>query len=463
MTDQLYEALAQSTSGYVIAPAGCGKTEAIVQAVKKYCQGRQLILTHTNAGVNVLRKRFIENNVSNSLYHIETISGWALRWIYHYPMLSRFSGALPLPQKDEWPLVYKATENLFTIAFVRYVIMNSYSGVIVDEYQDCTLTMHSLVLSLKKILPCRVLGDPLQGIFGFKEKLVEWSTIESDFGFKIGELLTPYRWINAGNNTLGDWLIQARNDFTANRLPNFSGSPINFEKVEPKSKSARLQSITRQLNGSICIIGPKHGNLSPALGTALINVGYSWVEPNELPDLNDFLVKLSANINDAKYISEAAINMLTISFTGLDKHKMFVEQILKGSLKREPIDFKRKKLFHKHPAGYSHSLLLDIISYLDSAKVKRKKSESIIFLKKVLEQHFETGEDLMNIFAKFISQRQIIGKGKAKRCIGTTLLLKGLEFDHAIILYNKSDRAWNNLKDIYVAITRGSKTVYIIE
>jgi len=40
----------------IIAPAGYGKTEEIADAVN-FCSGKQLILTHTRAGVAALRDR----------------------------------------------------------------------------------------------------------------------------------------------------------------------------------------------------------------------------------------------------------------------------------------------------------------------------------------------------------------------------------------------------------------------
>lgn len=45
-----------------------------------------------------------------------------------------------------------------------------------------------------------------------------------------------------------------------------------------------------------------------------------------------------------------------------------------------------------------------------------------------------------------------------RKLIGTTLLVKGLEYDHAVIL----DADGLNAKDLYVAMTRGSKSLTII-
>jgi hypothetical protein len=462
VNEDIYKALAEAKVGYIISPAGCGKTEAIVQAIKKYCVGTQLILTHTHAGVAALKKRLKDNDVSRSLYHIETISGWALNWVRHYSQLSGFSGTLPIPKNDEWSSLYKSAQSLLSRSFVQWVIGNSYSGIIVDEYQDCTASMHDLIKKLKKILPCRVLGDPLQGIFGFNEPLVEWNNVEKDFENQIGELVTPHRWINVNNETLGNWLINVRSDFQKSIDPNYKLSPVICENVDVKDKAKRLQALARQLQGSVCIIGSKHGKGLVPLGSALINVGFTWVEPNDLPDLQKFLSNVF-NANTVSLKAEAAIDFIKKSFTGLEKHKDFVTKILSGNLKRKPIQENRQKLYEQYQFGYSPQLLLELIGYLDLEKIKRKKHDSIDYLKRVVGWHIDTGEDVIEIFTKEIARRKIIGKNVPKRCIGTTLLLKGLEFDHAVILYDQGDGGWKNMNDIYVALTRGCKSVYIIQ
>ncbi|CAB3863729.1 hypothetical protein LMG26689_02627 [Achromobacter animicus] len=48
-----------TTKGYVIAPAGYGKTHLIAMAVKVATK-RQLILTHTFAGVNSIKTKMTE-------------------------------------------------------------------------------------------------------------------------------------------------------------------------------------------------------------------------------------------------------------------------------------------------------------------------------------------------------------------------------------------------------------------
>ena len=64
------------------------------------------------------------------------------------------------------------------------------------------------VLHLANALPTRVLGDPLQSIFGFRGPPVDWGTVENDFP-PLPELTTPWRW-RTKNPELGEWLLSIR-------------------------------------------------------------------------------------------------------------------------------------------------------------------------------------------------------------------------------------------------------------
>jgi len=175
MSDEVYRAIAEAASGFVESPAGCGKTEAIVRTVGTYCSGRQLILTHTHAGIDALRQRFREHNIPSGKFHIDTIAGWSWGWVRRYPNNAGYHSSTEIAV---WNEVYAAMSILLQKNFVRKGILNSYAGVIIDEYQDCTVSMHRVIADLKLLLPCRVLGDDLQGIFGIvDEPLIGWSDV----------------------------------------------------------------------------------------------------------------------------------------------------------------------------------------------------------------------------------------------------------------------------------------------
>src|SRR5690606_28700231 len=120
-----------------------------------FCPGTQLVLTHTHAGVDALRQRFRLHQVLTAKYHVDTIAGWCWGWVRRYPENAAYTGSLDFAA---WGDVYAAMARLLQKDFVRQGVLNSYAGVIVDEYQDCTVPMHQLIVQLKCILPCRVLG-----------------------------------------------------------------------------------------------------------------------------------------------------------------------------------------------------------------------------------------------------------------------------------------------------------------
>jgi hypothetical protein len=65
--------------GIIVAAAGCGKTEQIANATQ-LSGGRRLILTHTHAGVDVLRQRLKKLNVPRTKFRLDRIAGWCLRY-----------------------------------------------------------------------------------------------------------------------------------------------------------------------------------------------------------------------------------------------------------------------------------------------------------------------------------------------------------------------------------------------
>lgn len=460
MSEEVFQSIAQASSGFVEAPAGCGKTEAIVRTVDAYCTGRQLVLTHTHAGVDALRQRFRRHSVPATKYHVDTIAGWAWGWVRKYPENAGYRESTDIP---EWSDVYAGMLNLLPKLFVRRGILNSYTGVIVDEYQDCTVPMHRLIVQLKHLLPCRVLGDDLQGIFGFDDPLIRWSDVQSEFANDLGALDTPYRWIKAGNEKLGRWLMDARSDFRRNREPDYRGSPIERQKVAYANLGALLIRLTHEKQGRTCVIRRKARPLGAGIETTLVNHEYRVLEPNELSALQKLIVKLADGSPEEK--TGGAVAFLTRAYGGLvPDEKRFIGKILKGD-RQSPERADRRILSQKHTAGITAQLLFDLLGYVERLDgVSRKLWESVSALKCILETHLQLHTDLKQLYADEIARRKYQNRSHLYRCIGSTLLVKGLEFDHAIILRDPDwQRSWGNHRDLYVALTRGSKSTTLID
>jgi hypothetical protein len=459
MTDALCEAIGRARTGFVQAPAGCGKTETIAKTVGLYCDGCQLVLTHTHAGVDVLRQRLRRHGIPSRKYHLDTIAGWAWGWVRKYPLNSKYDGSTVLAN---WASVYSAMLNLLQKPFVQQGLLNSYSGVIVDEYQDCTEQMHALIAEVNRLLPCRVLGDELQGIFGFNEKLVDWSDVASAFSNNLGALETPHRWIKAGNRGLGDWLLGARDAFRAGREPSYIGSPVQQKMLGYDTLSSELSRIIRGASGRTCIIGSKKKPLSAALETLLVKQKFHVLEQNELSVLRELIEVFCDNPPAAK--SAAAAKFFKRAFGGISQSdQAFLNGLLKNK-SQKPRRADRLALC-SHTDGPTPSLLLALLDYIATCKgISYKLRDSISALRSILEQHIGSGADLKSLYAEEVVLRKYQSRSGAYRCSGSTLLVKGLEFDNVIILRDQDwQNRWGSHRDMYVALTRGSKNVLLID
>lgn len=452
------ERIARATRGYIEAAAGSGKTETIAQVVAQTCNGTQLVLTHTHAGVDVLKKRFRDLAVPTDRYHVDTIAGWAWKWVRSYPKLFGYAGSLLDP---EWDTAYIAAVKALNTDFVRYSISCSYDGVFVDEYQDCTERMHEVILALSNILPCRVFGDDLQAVFNFGN-LVQWSNVIRDYGTTLGSLVTPHRWMRVGNDALGNWLINARADLRSNREPNYSRGPVKQLTLRRPELHTFLINHAKQHTGTTCIIVSKNKPMDKGMRTMLARLGYSILEPYDLKVAGG-LIRGLMDIDYQKRVS-AVQKFIDSAYGGVDGvDNAFVADVLAGKkLKAKRAD--RARIIGRHRSGVTPELALDIFTYLESqSQVVVALRQSTTVAKAVLEAHLESNQDLDRLFSQ-----SVIGKrhnrSSLKRCVGSTLLVKGLEFEHVIVMRQAPwQKTWGNYQDLYVALSRASRSVVLVD
>ena len=146
-------------SGHVNASAGFGKTHLIAETIQQL-EGCQLVLTHTHAGVDAIRRKFKKLHVPTSVYFVDTIAGFALRLTLAYRRTSGWS--VEFPEGNEWSSLYSSCTPLICEKFIQKVLKASFTRVFIDEYQDCTLKQHEMMRALAGVLPTTVLGDPLR-------------------------------------------------------------------------------------------------------------------------------------------------------------------------------------------------------------------------------------------------------------------------------------------------------------
>lgn len=462
MTEQEWKELTSNHTAAVIAPAGHGKTEMLAEIVER-SSGKLLLLTHTNAGLDAIKKRMNKKNIPSSRYNVETIASFCIKWCNSYCTTSNIDKSLSPLVKEQanayYAQFYSGAITLFSKSWIGAVLKATYSRVIVDEYQDCTLEHHQIMLQICKHLPLIALGDPLQGIFSFTGPLVDWDNLQ----YPIVDIKTyPWRWEKT-NPQLGTYLSDLRKlllPYSNQRnckvkIPTTQDvsivSPFNFNmyKLLPQmSDYTSVIYVTKWPNKQLNICSEMSGI-------------FQYDEKQECPDLFKY----------AEYFDELQgfrLALIVVEFiaacaTGVTTElKSYIER-----LKKDNIDFSR---IQKHKdIGDAITLVVttsDYSSIYNLIGCFEQKNEFKIYRK---ELYFEmlrsikySMEHITTVYegANHIRKDAHLQKrySQFKFLSSRTLLSKGLEFDCVII--DTSDKL--SVKDFYVAMTRAKKKIFIL-
>lgn len=448
------EELAAATRAYVVAPAGCGKTEVIAAAVAAL-DSRQLVLTHTHAGVGALRNRLRRYGVPRTRARVETIAGFALRVACAYPATSGFD--VQRPRDAQWSLVYAAATRVLSTRVGKEILAASYDGAFVDEYQDCVTDQHQLVLALADVLPVRILGDPLQGIFGFKgQQLVDWDDIDQTF-VRLPDLATPWRW-KATNPDLGDWLLSVRPRLLAGSRPDFRSGPAD---VRAYSDAAQVLACGQHIKDTSVVAIRKWPKDAHTVASKL-GGNFSSMEEMESKDL-----LAHARAMGSCHGVDRALTVIGFSktcVTQVGKHLKTAEDRLKsgaiptatsGAANQRAVESLRRVCTDDTPDAVVEAL--GAIRALPGSKTFR--SELLDEMQKTLRLAASMPDTAWDDVAWEVRDRaRREGRTLERRLVSRTLLIKGLEFDHAIVL--NADEL--DEKNLYVAMTRGSRTLTLL-
>jgi len=464
------------TKSMIIAPAGYGKTHTIVECVKLCKDSKKcLILTHTHAGIASIREKMKTERVEPSKYSLETISSFALHYtdVFHIDKNS-------IPNVEDgsthFNFAVETTTKILQAKPIKEAIKSAYSHLIVDEYQDCTQRQHRLILALSNILPTHILGDPLQGIFEFRgDSLVNMESDDDMTGFKQNkqELYIPWRWNNAGTIELVQFLSSVRSAIKR-------GDPIhledlqNHESLEIKiihpqeyfqknSDYHRIlyREISNKHINSLLLIHPISENQAPRLKVIQQFPSIRLVEAIDDKDFYKypklFDEKQGDELIDAILLLMKNITLKTVidnwfrADNSLKNKKNDKDKIITNYLQRS-IDLVVQNKTPLNIVG-----LIENIQKLHENRCYRYELLQAII--KSLRSSSTPNESIYELMKKnrdFVRRqgRRIIGK-----CIGTTLLTKGLEFDTVIVL---DAHLFKKPKHLYVALTRACKKLIVI-
>lgn len=452
----------QARLGSVTAPAGCGKTQLIADALSLHVGPKPvLVLTHTNAGVTALRARLQRGAVPSAAYRVSTIDGFAMRLAAKFPLRTNLDARvleLANPNTD-YPAIRIAVQRLLQASHISDPIAATYSRMVVDEYQDCNQAQHAIVCAIAQTLPTCILGDPMQAIFGFRDPLVHWER-EAQTAFPpIGALQTPWRWRLVGMGALGEWLLQARALLEAGQPVDLREAPEGVQwvqltqgmELQQRLAAARTQAPNQE--GRVLVIGDSMN----AVGRHHLTMqtpGATSVETVDLKDLVTFARQFElAGPNALRQLASFAASLMTE--VGAANLLSRVETIRSGRARTPPTPAEAAAVTFIEAPGHTTAIgLLQSLADQRGARVYRPEVLHCC-LSALRAAGGEGGFIGAAIAARERNRHQ--GRPLGRRAVGSTLLLKGLEADVAIILEPERMTA----QHLYVALTRGARRVVV--
>lgn len=448
--------------GLVIAPAGCGKTQLIVDALARHDGTKPvLVLTHTNAGVAALRGRLEKMGVKPAAYRAATLDGFAIRLISTFPQRAGHDPRIVSGPRPNYDAIRNAAARLVAAGHLNDILAASYERLFVDEYQDCSIRQHALVTWLAQSLSTAVVGDPFQSIFGFGgDPLADWQTKVVAFFPVVGELTTPWRWINAGAPELGKWLLSIRTQL-ANGVPiDLRAAPAGVEWIQldgRRDDALRLAAAAVDAPGDtkVLIIGDSTDPRGQRRFARQVD-GAVTVEAVDLRDLTDFGAALNLGAPDALSVVAGFAENLMSNFSADDLLRSIASaragtlgRALSG-IEQAAIGLEEKRSF---PA------VVDLLVAINRAGgVRCYRPAVLAAAQRALQLAGSTdGPSFRDATVAIREQSRLVGRPLAPRSVGSTLLLKGLEADVSVVL----NAGVLNARNLYVAMTRGSRRVLV--
>lgn len=472
-----HEDFISNNKSILIAPAGFGKTHTIAECIKLFRSGTQLILTHTHAGVASIRDKLKKEGVSNQRFSVETITSFAQKYV-----LSFYVGA-DIPNQDDaknyYPFIIEKATGLLNINPIRSVITNSYSGLFVDEYQDCTINQHKLIQILSELLPTRILGDHLQGIYGFgNEKLINMCDLEEFKDFKKYELVTPWRWIIGQNEKLGNDLKSIRNSLENSENIDLNNYKLSIETYLMTDENQYLNSEIKDDTGnknvnpinkliwslkkekSLLILFPNDDkNKGSGQRERFIKFfGEDFKLIEAIDDKDFYTIAKTFDKTTPKKIEKDIDTFLKKCFTKKSLDQWFTDEVTK------PDELKLinqiKSNIQKLKSEINKCLLSETLKKV--AMLPRIKCFRKDLIYSVISALFDSEMGNISVYQAMINKRNAIrrmGRKTIGKCVGTTLLTKGLEFE-TVVLVNAD--SFTCPKHLYVAMTRASNRLIVL-
>ena len=445
-------------------PAGTGKTHLLAAAAAAAAsEGRRsLILTHTNAGVDAIRKRLRKFGVPSSLVRVDTITSWAFALVGSYSVIAEVTVS-EIPDWTRSDDYLAGARRVAEADAIIDVLKTSFDYLFVDEYQDCTLVLHGFVLAIAAAIPKTVLfGDRLQAIFTFVGPMATW---DDDVlpGFASYQLaVKPHRW-HGHNAELGQWLLDIRPQLVHGQTFDFADHQVPGLQFIPGAGPAALAGVAhsfRDFDESVVLLDKWPGEVAghaSRLGGAYsvmedISGNFMRAQLQTLPPEGDPLLAHWF----ASFAKECVVGLAGIDAAVLGKLEQNAGITHYARTGIEPLLAALDQL-RLNPTYAELAATAQAIRDTQGLRVYRWEAWNDT--REAIAMTDENGKPAVDNLAQVRDRLRRAGRSHHTRIASRTLLVKGLEYDHVVIADLGKMRDPRNL---YVALSRAKKSIIVV-
>jgi len=467
-------AFAAALPASVEMPAGAGKTHLLSATARHIIEGggRVLVLTHTNAGVYAINVRLKRFGITKG-FQVSTITSFAFRLARAYPGLGQLQVPKVMVPAHSRAYVEAATR-VASSKHIRAVLAASFTHLLVDEYQDCNETHHAFVSAVRAAVPATgVLGDPLQAIFGFNDRLADWPAVLAEYP-PHPTTIKPHRW--AGHNeALGDWLLAIRPLMVPGRIVNWTNialpAGVTFRNIAGNQQGVTQAAFaTYPANETVLVIAAWPNTARTIAGN--LNGTFTVMEEVAGKFMADSLGNLVA-ADPAQYalwlfdLTKSCHCGHGVLDTGTLRNRYAngrtASDLLEGgsgSRAGGELAMGALDVVVSNPTLSNLAAAMDIIPSSSALRLHSHEAwyDVQTSIRGAVAQSNDTGV-LLEELAKAREVLRYAGRRERKRVISRILLVKGLEYDHVIIA-DVGDHA--KVNDLYVALSRARKSITIL-
>lgn len=300
----------------------------------------------------------------------------------------------------------------------------------------------------------------MQGIFDFGDGIVDWSR-DVDAAFeRLADLDTPHRWLRA-NPELGQWLITARHALqTGAPLPD-PGDVVAHGPAERQEQLRVCRRLARKENAQVVAV---HGYDNQAHAFAKQLRGqYISIEEMACRSLMTAAAALDAAQATQRplvlldFLAEGTSN--TSRYLRPARHRYEQGQLATArsdSVHRPAVDALNAVAHTSEP----EQILYAIDTVLRLPDVYMHRRELIREMRRTLRYKADNpGDSFEDAAWRVRDVTRRAGRRLPRLIVGRSFLVKGLEFDHVVVL---DADVLTTPQQMYVAITRGARSLTLL-